>query len=66
MALELDDNATDAQVLALENAVNNITGVADAKAMLGPSPVYLSTDIPAGYDLYFSAEAGWQLRTEAV
>jgi hypothetical protein len=66
MALALDANATDAQIAALEAAVNNINGVADAKAMLGPAPVYLSTDVPDGYDLYFSTEAGWQLRVEQV
>jgi hypothetical protein len=66
MAVALDANATDAQIAALEAAVNNLTGVADAKAMLGPAPVYLSTDIPVGYDLYLSAEAGWQLREEQV
>jgi len=64
MAVALDANATDAQIAALETAVSNINGVADAKAMLGPAPVYLSTDVPDGYELYFSAEAGWLLRPE--
>ena len=66
MALALDANATDVQIAALETAVANLTGVADAKAMLGPAPVYLSTDIPVGYDLYLNTEAGWQLRLEQV